>query len=234
MIDLNLIDKQFEKLNNNSGYISTVFDDFLDFFIQQFSLKQDAEKMKRLNERYGFENLLNMLRVIVTEQNRIIGDEWDWHDIFGTYYEYIAGKYKRSGLGQFFTPKAICDVSSKMTLPDETEKTLTINDPACGSGRTLLSGYVHLKGKAILFGEDLDPICVKMTTLNIAMHGGMGEVICHNSLMPESFNFGYQIDRKNGFPYIRTINKNESIIVSKAKRKLNTIKIKKHQQLKLF
>ena len=42
--------------------------------------------------------------------------------------------------GQFFTPDPVCQLMAVLTVPDEPDgEPKTVNDPACGSGRTLLA-----------------------------------------------------------------------------------------------
>ena len=58
-------------------------------------------------------------------------------------------------------------------------------------------------------GEDIDSLCVRMSAVNIAVHGGFGEVVCHDSLCePGDIKFGYIINEglypfPGGLPTIR-------------------------------
>ena len=93
-----------------------------------------------------------------------------------------------------------------------------INDPACGSGRTLLAWHVRNIGN-YLCAEDIDRTCCLMTVCNFIIHGCVGEVICHDSLDPGSFYTGWKInERLNKNPFspiplitVREIAKEESI-----------------------
>ena len=118
-------------------------------------------------------------------------DEGGWIDVFGEIYEEMyQSKGKSSMLGQFFTPKGLCDLMANMNGPIDGK----IGDPACGSGRTLLAAYVNNK-KAYYIGEDIDGISCKMCALNLMIHGAKGRVICHDTLnSPVYFNWGYEIN----------------------------------------
>ncbi len=119
-----------------------------------------------------------------------------WYDPLGFIYEELSGKYKRGKLGQFFTPEHVVDLMVEMTLDNNIKE--TVNDPTCGSGRFLIATQAKTQG-AYVIGEDLDPICVRMAAVNMFMHGCVGEVVCHNTLMPEEYIFGYKIN-KNLYP----------------------------------
>lgn len=93
----------------------------------------------------------------------------------------------------------------------------TISDPCVGSGRMLLASYCAAKGNAILYAEDKDAICVKMATLNFLLHGCRAEVVCHDSLQPDTFNFGYHVCpyKEIPFPHLKEITREESQIVGR-------------------
>jgi hypothetical protein len=102
---------------------------------------------------------------------------------------------------------------------------VTINDPAAGSSRMLLAGavifrqmqhdqlgYDAIKQSAYrpyLVAEDLDYNCVKMSAINMAIHGCFGECVCHDSLCePGEVRLGYIVNEAmwpfpTGIPSIR-------------------------------
>lgn len=205
--------------------IADLFSDFLSSLIAFFSF--DSQTLARFKNKYTFEEQKKM-QLIINEFLQVHYNEHQynenlflWNDFLGTYYEILSSNYKRKSLSQFFTPECLCDLLSEISIvknPDES-KIITINDPACGSGRLLLSAHCHLKGKCIVFAEDLDEICVKMTVINMLIHGVEGEVIHHNSFIPTSFFSGYYVNEhiKNFlYPSIRILkNSNESNICQK-------------------
>jgi type I restriction enzyme M protein len=91
---------------------------------------------------------------------------------------------------------------------------LTINDPACGSGRMLIAFHAKNPGNYV-FGEDLDPMCCKMACINLMIHGCEGEIVNHNSLQPDDYIQGWSINadiRKSGLPSIRPLAKENSFV----------------------
>lgn len=80
---------------------------------------------------------------------------------------------------------------ARITLDDKTIGK-RILDPACGSGRTLLSA-AKTNHKNCFFGADNDATCAKMATLNFFLNGLKGEVSWMNSLSNEWYG-GWHIN----------------------------------------
>jgi len=110
--------------------------------------------------------------------------------------------------GQFFTPASLTDLMSSLVTgkshqpnlelemsaeaepPDDdiriAEDFKSVCDPACGSGRILLSiGKEHRNWE--LTGQDIDQRCVKMTAINLGLNGLHGWAVWQNSLTLETF-----------------------------------------------
>ncbi len=71
------------------------------------------------------------------------------------------------------------------------------------------------------FAADLDPICARMTAVNMAMHGCEGEAVCMDSLKWQ-WRFGYRINRLlplAGSPSIEVIQPEESYLFSTLQEK---------------
>lgn len=86
--------------------------------------------------------------------------------------------------GQFFTPDAICELMAEMTTGHDGEEPRTVNDPACGSGRFLLSvGRKHPTWEFV--GQDVDHRCAQMTAINLGLNGLKGWAVWQNTLTLE-------------------------------------------------
>ena len=99
-------------------------------------------------------------------------------DILGDYFE---GAISYGAHGQFFTPEHLTDMMAQLVGGGEGG---TVNDPACGSGRTLLSA-AKVNPHRHFVGQDLDLRCVQMTAINLALNGLRGEVIWGDTLANE-------------------------------------------------
>lgn len=89
--------------------------------------------------------------------------------------------------GQFFTPEVLCDFISMITAQKDDNSSASINDPACGSGRTLIAAIKH-KPCGWYIGTDLDARCAKMTVLNMLFRNVNSLIVHGNSLTLEVWN----------------------------------------------
>lgn len=122
-------------------------------------------------------------------------------DLKGAIYESILeknGKDKKSGAGQYFTPRALIKAMVDVVDPKIGE---TVADPACGTGGFLLAAYEHMKPqskelpkldflkKHTFFGADNTPLVVTLASMNLYLHdiGTTGSpIVCQDSLLDES------------------------------------------------
>lgn len=217
--------KQFNLLNYKYD-TADVFSDMLDLMVTLFIWEGDKELGDRLKKKYkdDYQQLCVLVQEMLHAYKNGIGgnddhpDDWNWYDGIGEYYEVITSSYKSSRLGQFFTPKPICDMMALITHSDLKienfeDKTITkLSDPCCGSGRMVLA-YNKVSPNNYHYATDIDTICTKMTAVNMAIHGIRGQVVCADALQyGQSWRFGYEINRdlyKNGFPSIHIITQDE-------------------------
>lgn len=191
--------KEFEKLFwaiSDGENASSFFSDFLQIIICTFSHMQMEERYLEIIRRYPKKahQIQELFRCCLQAYREEIVDEADWSDMLGTFYElHINSASKAQRTGQFFTPKEICTLMAQITHGEDLKGGgKTINDCACGSGRNLLAAHAIAPGN-YFFGEDIDPMCVYLTTVNFLLNGVVGEVVCWNSLAPlNSFRFGFK------------------------------------------
>lgn len=112
--------------------------------------------------------------------------EENWYmmesDFKGAVYESILeknGQDKKSGAGQYFTPRALIKAMVDVIDPKITE---TVADPACGTGGFLLAAFDHMKKQSkdirkqmslkndALFGADNTPLVVTLASMNLYLH----------------------------------------------------------------
>lgn len=117
-------------------------------------------------------------------------------DLFGQLYEQMfLLKSKASANGQFFTPDSLCRLMADITDADVEEKEcnggmVRVNDPACGSARTLLAHFMaktrkdhSLAGHYYYEAADIDLPTCKMAACNMMIHGMQGKVVCQDQLL---------------------------------------------------
>lgn len=134
-------------------------------------------------------------------------DEEKWlvmdGDVKGAIYESILeknGQDKKSGAGQYFTPRSLIQAMVEVTRPKIGE---TICDPACGTGGFLLAAYDYMKNQSqdkekqdflrneALSGVDNTALVVTLASMNLYLHGigtNRSPIVCRDSLekAPES------------------------------------------------
>ena len=176
-----------------------------------FDLLERYEKsLKKLSEQPGL-----IGTIFSKAQNKIsqpahlakvvaMVDAQDWLsldiDTKGAIYEGILeknGQDKKSGAGQYFTPRALIKAMVDVTNPKITE---TVCDPACGTGGFLLAAFDHMKRESqdrrkqmflkteALTGFDITPLVVTLASMNLYLHGvgiDSSPVKCEESLEKE-------------------------------------------------
>ena len=118
-------------------------------------------------------------------------------DVKGAIYESILeknGQDKKSGAGQYFTPRSLISTMVDVTRPQIGE---TVCDPACGTGGFLLAAYDYMKSQSsdkekrdflrekALHGYDNTALVVTLASMNLYLHGigtDRSPILCQDSL----------------------------------------------------
>ncbi len=163
-----------------------------------------------LKELSGQDNLIGT--IYTKAQNKIdkpvylkkvvtLIDEESWlvmdGDVKGAIYESILeknGQDKKSGAGQYFTPRSLIQAMVDVATPRIGE---TVCDPACGTGGFLLAAYDYMKPQSsdkakqdflrneALIGYDNTALVVTLASMNLYLHGvgtDRSPIICQDSL----------------------------------------------------
>ena len=216
--ELRAFNTLFSHLEHGWNY-DRFYADFVDFLTESFMPERQGvyeELKKRYKTLDGFVQLTH--EFVRTQGQQVTEDgPSGWYDGLGEYYQVLTSRGKSQWLGQFFTPKEVCTMMAMISGPhsDQTGKGLTVLDPACGSGRMLLASHALAPGN-YQFGADLDPICARMTAVNMCIHGCEGEAVCMDSLAL-TWRFGYRINRRiraTGQPTIEPIEMEQSRIMA--------------------
>ena len=127
-------------------------------------------------------------------------DEEEWlleGDVKGAIYESILernGQDKKSGAGQYFTPRPLIKAMVDCIRPRIDE---TVCDPACGTGGFLLAAFDYMKNQShdkakrdflrneALSGTDNTALVVTLASMNLYLHGvgtDRSPIVCADSL----------------------------------------------------
>jgi len=95
--------------------------------------------------------------------------------------------------GQFFTPYSVCQMMAKITVQDAADKIMakgyvTVNDPACGAGATLIAArnaleLMHIGSSQVWFvGQDIDRLAGMMCYIQLSLLGCAGYVVIADTI----------------------------------------------------
>lgn len=97
--------------------------------------------------------------------------------------------------GQFFTPYSLCRAMAQINCDSETiaaeiqkKGYISVNDPTCGAGATLIGARNHLQSlgygssQAFFIGQDIDYVAGLMCYIQLSLLGCAGYVVIANTL----------------------------------------------------
>jgi type I restriction enzyme M protein len=142
-------------------------------------------------------------------------DELDWysarHEGLGNLYEGLLEKNaneKKSGAGQYFTPRPLIDAMVELIDPQVGEK---CNDPACGTFGFMIAADAHVRSKTddyydltdkqanfqrteAFTGCELVPDTHRLAMMNALLHGLSGNIVLGDSLSQQGEKMkGYDV-----------------------------------------
>lgn len=191
--------KEFVKLlQRNAGRFRAreVFRDFCELSALAISNRHDrlhyeAREARYLDliSKYTKEEIARfpeMLNCVVASLAR------DHHDCLGELF--MSLEMGDAGKGQFFTPYSVSQLMARMTIKDvdstlETQRYLTVHEPACGSGGMVLAVAQILMEKCYMpmnrmhaVCVDVDATAVHMTYVQLSLMGVPAIVVHGNTL----------------------------------------------------
>lgn len=180
----------FESLSHNRDR-SSVFTDFMDYCLYILSAGMIREEYIALEKKYEEKDLTVFRRLldIVAEQSE------GFTDVLGeVFMQFVSHGHN----GQFFTPTHVSDLMATISNCEELQSDQTVCDPACGSGRMLLSAVKCCTQKdnnirPHCYGADIDLLCVKMSVINMVLNSIPGEIAWMNTITMEHWR-SYHIE----------------------------------------
>ncbi|MBD5544795.1 MAG: type I restriction-modification system subunit M [Lachnospiraceae bacterium] len=108
--------------------------------------------------------------------NRAVDD-----DILGDAYEFLMRKFAQDSgksKGQFYTPGEVSRIMAKVIgISNATDSSMTVYDPACGSGSLLIRAADEAPGDITIFGQEKDNVTAGLARMNLVLHNkGAGEI----------------------------------------------------------
>lgn len=185
-----LVDKYeeiLEELSKDEGLIGTIF----------------TKATNKIDRPVMLKKVIDM----VSEENWYMMEG----DFKGAIYEGILeknGQDKKSGAGQYFTPRALISAIVDVIDPKITE---TVADPCCGTGGFLLAAYEHMRKQSkdvekqkflknnALYGADNTSLVVTLASMNLYLHdiGVNKSLIAYKDSLIETTDDLYQVVMTN-------------------------------------
>ena len=179
--------------------LSQVFNDFLTMGICSYhetNIMTRCQMKDEANEKLYFETIERYEKDELSVFAKLLGifmsntHQAPYSDLLGQFFtEHITKGHN----GQFFTPTNVCKMMARLHGEPGTIQGKTVADPACGSGRLLLT-FAKINPENTFYGADNHNTCAKMSTLNFFANGLQGEVAWMNTLTMEWYG-GWHTNR---------------------------------------
>ena len=161
---------------------------------------RDSKRWKKREAEY--KNDMAQLGITVEEAADMLGiviralEDYPQEDFLGDMYMRL--RLSDHWKGQFFTPTNVAEMMAKFDLSGDTparienspRKYISIADPSCGAGVTLLAAAKTLREQGINYqqscffvGQDIDRVAAQMCFIQLALIGAPGYVIVGDTLV---------------------------------------------------
>lgn len=151
-----------------------IFNDFLTMMVCALSMGQKEEEYLRTVKGYSRDELDIFCKAFAS-----VVMEMEYHPLTDPFGDYFQEHISHGHNGQFFTPYNVCDLMAGIVQEcnngQEDGSAKKINDPACGSGRLILSSAKYDR-TSYFVGCDISETCCKMTLINMCLNSLQGEV----------------------------------------------------------
>ncbi len=166
---INIVISKLAEVNDLKGVI-----DIADFNSEE--LGTDKEAVDKLS---GLVDIFQKPELDF-RKNRAGGD-----DILGDAYEFLMRKFAQDSgksKGQFYTPGEVSRIMSKVIgLDKATTLSMTVYDPACGSGSLLIRAADATPSGITIYGQEIDSSTAGLAKMNLVLHNYAGGKIRRGS-----------------------------------------------------
>lgn len=134
--------------------------------------------------------------------NRAGGD-----DILGDAYEFLMRKFAQDSgksKGQFYTPGEVSRIMAKVIgISSATDSSMTVYDPACGSGSLLIRAADEASCDITIFGQEKDNATAGLARMNLVLHNkGAGEIARGSTISSPKYKNENNAELLKTFDYI--------------------------------
>lgn len=178
-----------------------IFNDFLTMMVCALSMGRKEEEYLRTVKGYSRDELNIFCKAFAA-----VVMEMEYHPLTDPFGDYFQEHISNGHNGQFFTPNNVCDLMAGIVQGCNKRKEdgspKKINDPACGSGRLILSSAKYDR-TSYFVGYDISETCCKMTLINMCLNSLQGEVHHMDTLRQTTWRqWRVIVDRITKIPFI--------------------------------
>lgn len=208
MLDIQPFIKIFDKLCYRHSD-RTVFDHFLTMCLCAASLQKYEEEYLEVVKQYSKEEVNLFCELFAQLIILSDGDGTGKVDILGEFY---MERLSHGHNGEFYTPQHVCDFIASCTV-EGVRFLRSFQDPACGSGRTMMAAAKIAGMHNTFFCFDVSGTAVKMCALNMWMNGLRSFIVHGDSLALKAYG-GYRVEfhftEKGMYPQISKLTAEEA------------------------
>ena len=188
---INIVISKLAEQNELKGII-----DIADFNSEE--LGSDKEAVDKLS---GLVEIFQKPELDFTN-NRAGGD-----DILGDAYEFLMRKFAQDSgksKGQFYTPGEVSRIMAKVIgISSATDSSMTVYDPACGSGSLLIRAADEASCDITIFGQEKDNATAGLARMNLVLHNkGAGEIARGSTISSPKYKNENNAELLKTFDYI--------------------------------
>lgn len=175
------ITKHLDSIASKGYNIGSVFRDWVSLML--FALAKEEDLYMEVMSRYRNEGEPREADLFAKAFAELMQEmDKESQDVLGGIYMEIVSNWSAKGMGQFFTPIGLCDMMADLTIQEAPDRVVSVADPACGSGRTLISAAKRVHADSEFHATDADSVCAQMCALNMCFFNMNGFVIHGNTL----------------------------------------------------
>lgn len=188
---INIVISKLAEENELKGII-----DIADFNSEE--LGSDKEAVDKLS---GLVEIFQKPELNFTN-NRAGGD-----DILGDAYEFLMRKFAQDSgksKGQFYTPGEVSRIMAKVIgISNAADSSMTVYDPACGSGSLLIRAADEASCDITIFGQEKDNATAGLARMNLVLHNkGAGEIARGSTISSPKYKNENNAELLKTFDYI--------------------------------
>ena len=159
------------------------------------------------SDKEAVDKLSGLVEIFQKPELDFTNNRADGDDILGDAYEFLMGRFaQESGKskGQFYTPGEVSRIMAKVIgISSAIDSSMTVYDPACGSGSLLIRAADEAPCDITIFGQEKDNATAGLARMNLVLHNkGAGEIAKGSTISSPKYKNENNAELLKTFDYI--------------------------------